>query len=143
MRRDKEPAEADECVGADGGDGSGGDEACECHGGWKDGAKQESGDAEDDGDGVEGLFVSGDGADPGVEGKDTVTSHSPNEPGGCYRGDGGVEQETEDADNVHDDVASAAECHGVEEDEGLRCAERVECIEIRRAEEEENDDGEA
>ena len=78
-----------------------------------------------------------------MEGEHAVAGYGPDEAGGCDRGDRGVKEEAEDADDVHDDVATAAECHGVEEDEGLRCAEGVECVEVGRAEEEEDDDREA
>lgn len=48
-----------------------------------------------------------------------------------------------DADNVHENVASATKSHGVEFHERLRSVESIERIEIRGAEQEENDDGEA
>ena len=95
-----------------------------------------------DHDGVAGLLLLGDLRDPTREGKNAVASNSPDESGRRDASDGQVEQQAQDADDVHEYVSAAAKGHIVDDEEGLRgsrLVQAVQNVQVRKAEEEEDD----
>ena len=96
-----------------------------------------------DNDGISWLSISRNLADPARERQDTVACHGPDETRACDTSDGGVENETKNADYDHDYLSSLAHCHGVEIDKWLRCAKGVQGVQVWSTEQVEDDDWKA